>query len=238
MFKNSLIFDIVNLINVCFDLFIMVKYARQIKKTIKQSLPFLLVAGIGELIAGVMLGLLLNKYTMPTGVNYTPLIPGVLVILPSLMNLRGAISSTFAARLGSAYHLGLMKRGEFFSRTVKEGIKGSFVLAFISSVAVAFFAYFASKVLGTSIVVTISGAQVDITLGFFLFIAVVSSLTSALILAVFTVILIRYSIKKKLDPDNVTIPLITTLGDILLVFIVYIMTFGFAWVAKTFVGGF
>ncbi|MCD4740753.1 magnesium transporter [archaeon] len=198
----------------------MVKHLREIKRIVKQSVPFLLIAGVGELAAGVMLGMLLNRYTSTNlliQVDYTPFIPGVLVILPSLMNLRGAISSTFAARLGSAHHLGLMRKKNLFNKTVVEGIKSSFVLALISSTVVAMFAYVASQALG-----------IKATLGFFLFVAITSSLVSALLLGIFTAVLIRYSIKKHLDPDNITIPLITTIGDLLLVLIVYILTVGYS----------
>jgi mgtE-like transporter len=185
----------------------MAKPFREIKRITRQSLPFLLISGAGELAAGVVLSIMLRSPHM---------VPGVLVLLPSLMNLRGAISSTFAARLGSAYHLGLMRRGKFFNRTVKESMKSSFVLAFISSVVLAVLAYFISRAFGFAV-----------SLVFFLFRAVVASLLSALILSIVTVFITRYSIKKKMDPDNVTIPVITTVGDIFLIILVGFLMLAF-----------
>lgn len=180
----------------------------EFKEITKQSLPFLFIAGIGELFAGLLLSTLINS----SEPRYMNLIPGMLLLLPALMNLRGAISSSFAARLGSAYHLGLLKGG-VFNDVFKEGLKGSLVLALVSSVSVSIFAFIAA---------TLSKIQ-NPSLPFFLFIAVSSSLLSAVVLGFVTSFLTTFSVKKNLDPDNFIIPVITTVGDIFLVSMAYLL---------------
>lgn len=173
-------------------------------ETIRQALPFIILSGLGEIVAG----LIMSGY-----LEYIELVPGVLVLLPSLMNLRGAISSSLAARLGSAYHLGMIgKRCTLFNAEVKQNIFATLALALIISFTSAVFSF----------VVTIAVGLAHISLAYFLFISMSSSIVASLLLSVATFYFIKYSIRKGIDPDNVTIPVITTAGDIVMVLIVYI----------------
>ena len=68
-------------------------YHESLKKIFLQALPFLLLSGVGELFAGVVLQNFLK---------FIELFPGILVLLPALINLKCAIASSLAARLGTA----------------------------------------------------------------------------------------------------------------------------------------
>lgn len=177
---------------------------KSVKKILKQALPFLFIAGIGELLAGIVL----RQY-----LNYIELVPGIFVLLPALMNLRGAVSSSMAARLGSAYHLGLIKGRRWFQPEIRENFYGAILLALLVSIASSVFAYFVCVAFGLK----------HISLYQFVLIATAASIVSALFFGFVNIMTVRLSIKERLDPDNVTIPLLTAFGDIFTVFLVYML---------------
>ena len=74
----------------------------EIKATsiIKQTLPMLVLMGLG----GTLAGLLLNAAR-----NSLDLFPGLLVLVPAMQNLRGSISGSLASRLSTALHQGTVK---------------------------------------------------------------------------------------------------------------------------------
>lgn len=184
------------------------------RKTLKQAAPFLLLAGLGELLAG----LLLKNY-----LNFIELAPGILVLLPALMNLKGAVQSALASRLGSAYHLGLIKpKSGFKNETIRQNLFAAIALTLMASTASAFFAYFACIFFGLKHIPLLS----------FILIALTASVIGAVTLSLTTVFLTIHSIKKKLDPDNVTIPSLTTIGDIFMVLLVYVIMVLFVGVIK------
>jgi mgtE-like transporter len=133
-------------------------------KVFKETLPVVLGATIGELIAGLVLGGMKESLA---------LLPGLIVLIPAVLDLRGCISSALGSRLGSALHLGLVGWDKGMNTELKANIQASLFLSFAS---------------GTLAATT----QVTIT--------IVVSFTS-------------YG--KGIDPDNVTIPAMATIGDIL-----------------------
>ncbi len=175
------------------------------KAILVQATPFLLLSGLGELLAGWVLQ------------NYLLLIrfaPGLLVLLPALMDLRGAIQSTLAARLGSAYHLGLIKqRSSLKNVTIRQNLAASFGLTMIVSVAAGVFAYLACEFFGLA----------RMPLHSFVIISLTASMLVMLLLSATTLALTFYSIKRKMDPDNVTIPALTTIGDLMMVIAIYLV---------------
>jgi len=67
------------------------------KDLFKQSLPLLILCGIGGLFTGNILAIMSPLFQS---------IPGLFIIVPGVIALRGNISTAFGSRLGSAYHLG------------------------------------------------------------------------------------------------------------------------------------
>ena len=75
-------------------------YIVNINKTLRESLPALLLSGFLSLFAGYFMTFLIEKLEK---------FPGLFVLIVPIVGLRGAASSSFASRLNSAYHLGLIK---------------------------------------------------------------------------------------------------------------------------------
>jgi mgtE-like transporter len=166
-----------------------------------QGLPFLALAALIELGGG----LLLRDY-----LNFIELVPGVLILLPALTNLRGAVSGAMAARLGTAHTLGLVTatRG---TPEVWENVKASLALALIASVASGLFAFAVAGALGLRAV----------GLPALLALSVGAGLVGSAVMTAFTVWAVRVSLRHRLDPDNVTIPLLTAVGDVVMIASLY-----------------
>ena len=63
-----------------------------------QSLPILLITSIGEVVAGVVLG----KMSVALAV-----IPGLIVLIPAIMDLRGNIGTALGSRVSTMLHLAM-----------------------------------------------------------------------------------------------------------------------------------
>ena len=164
------------------------------KEMVKQSLPLLIFCGIGGIIAGS---------TLSGMVEFFQKIPGLIVIIPSVIALRGDISTALGSRLGSAYHLGVIDADNLWNEELKQNIFGSLTLSFLISLIIGVLAYL------TSILVGIHPNLLQLIL-----IVVLAGFISALILTIITIGIIYLVFKRGYDPDNITGPALATFGDI------------------------
>ncbi len=149
----------------------------------------------GGLLAGTMLAIWTDKIL---------LIPGMLILLPGFLELRGNINGSLAARLGSGLFLGFIKPGKIRkSRIIRGNLTASFSLALIISfilglVAFGFnmliFKIYFPKIILIPFLAGIIANMVEIPLTLF-----------------FTF----YLFKKGHDPDNIMGPFVSTTGDII-----------------------
>lgn len=173
------------------------------KKVIVESVPVLLLCGLGGALTGYILG------------NMTPvlrLLPGLIAFVPAIIGMRGNISSTMGSRLGSAVHLGLIEEG-FTSEFVKENLKGSLSLSFFVSLLLPVFFLLTSILFSFEVTTTIFLILLSISVS--------TSITSGLLLSSFTFFIVISAVKAGIDPDNITGPLLTTVGDVLTLLILF-----------------
>jgi len=175
-------------------------------RILKESSPVLVLCIIGELFAGLVLA---------GGGELIAMIPGLLVLFPAVLSLRGNISSSLGSRLGSAIHLGLIDTKvswlTFKGPTVKENIAASTVLNIIMSFILGVLAY----------IVSIS-AGLDANMFVLVFVSLLAGLLSGIFLTFLTLFLAVYTASKGLDPDNVLTPSVATIGDIFTVLFLFI----------------
>ena len=174
-----------------------------ITSIVKEALPFELVAVIGGIIAGVVLASMTDQLE---------LIPGLLVIIPGIMGLRGNISSTLGSRLGSAIHMGLITKIDYRNKELLNCILGSMVLTVIISVFLGFLGHYVSVFLGFGSAGLASLVLISLLSGFF----------SGLILTFITVYLSIGVFRYGFDPDNIITPMVATLGDVLAVVMIFV----------------
>ena len=170
------------------------------KEMVKQSLPLLIVCGIGAIIAGNTFSGMKNLL-QPDSSNF---IPGLIVVVPAIIALRGNISTAFGSRLGSAYHLGVIDANNMWNEELKQNIIGSLLLNFLMTIIIGILAYVTSLLFNV---------QPDPLL--LILIVVIAGVISGLILTLLTIIIIYIVFRRGYDPDNITGPALATFGDII-----------------------
>ena len=165
------------------------------KSIIKESLIALLICAIGDLCAGVILG----KMTF-----FLETFPGLLVIIPGAIGMRGNIFGSFASRLSTNLHIGIISPKFEFSEQINYNIFSSFVLTLVLSLFLAIIA----KVLCLLL------RQPSMDLIDFILISVIAGVISNLIMLPITMLVSFKSFEHGWDPDNITSPIIAAFGDL------------------------
>ena len=105
------------------------------KEMVKQSLPLIVFCGLGAIIAGSTLSVMTDLLEE---------IPGLIVVIPAIIAMRGNISTAFGSRLGSAYHLGIIDAENLWNEELKQNIIGSLILSFLVAIIIGILAYVTS----------------------------------------------------------------------------------------------
>ena len=164
------------------------------KEMVKQSLPLIILCGMGAIVAGSTLGVMIDLLRE---------IPGLIVVIPAIIAMRGNISTAFGSRLGSAYHLGIIDAENIWNEELKQNILGSLVLSFFVTTIIGILAYF------SSILLNVYPDPFKL-----ISIVIVAGIISGLILNMMTIGIIYLVFKRGYDPDNITGPALATFGDI------------------------
>ena len=165
-----------------------------LKATLREALTIAIISLYGGLYAGFLLSDLRDAIVI---------IPGILILIPAILAMRGNISMALGARLGSAIHMGLISRIER-NPELTNNIAVSILLSLSLSIFLGVLGYLLTTMLGYTEVSPLS----------FIFIAVFSGVMSGLVLSVLTVVIALAAFRFGMDPDNVTSPLIGTLGEV------------------------
>jgi len=172
------------------------------KEMLKQSLPLLIFCGLGGIVAGSTLGVMTDLLES---------IPGLIVVIPAIIALRGNINTAFGSRLGSAYHLGVIDAENMWNNELKQNIIGSLVLSFLISIIIGILVY------GT----TILFFDVNPDPLKLISIVLLAGVISAIILTLMTIVIIFIVFNRGYDPDNITGPALATFGDIVTMFCIF-----------------
>jgi mgtE-like transporter len=165
------------------------------KEMVKQSLPLIVFCGLGAIVAGSTLGLMTDLIRE---------IPGLIVVIPSIIAMRGNISTAFGSRLGSAYHLGIIDVDNLWNDELKQNIIGSLVLSILVAIIIGILAYV------SSIILHVYPNPVKL-----ISIVLIAGIISGLILTSMTIGIIYLVFTRGYDPDNITGPALATFGDII-----------------------
>lgn len=149
---------------------------------------------VGGLIAGTFLAVYIDKLM---------LLPGLLILLPGFLEMRGNISGTLSARISSGLFLGVIQPSKVKTRIIKGNLLASFFLAIFVSLILGLLAFgFNYIVMGTInykiiLLPIIAGA--------------LANLIEVPLALMFTFMLF----KKGHDPNNIIGPILTSSGDII-----------------------
>lgn len=176
---------------------------RVISDILLQATPVVILTSIGELFAGGILGKMHERLD---------LIPGLIILVPAIMGLRGNIGTALASRISSSLHLGLVSKRFTFSKFNVSNIGAGFLLSLAVSVVIGLTARLACQIFGLP----------SIPLVNLLLIAMLASTMASLVLIPFTVTLTYFAFSRNLDPDNIVAPTIGMIGDVVTVAVVFI----------------
>ncbi len=166
-------------------------------KMIRESFIALLLALIADSFAGILLNHSIGVFNA---------IPGLLMILPALLDMRGNIYGAQISRLSSKLHLGEIKNMK--DEKVKINIISAIALAFTVSYIMILLTSGVFYITKGVIIPVIIILTIILTNHFF---------TSSILTPVSAYIAVK-SYEKKWNPDNIGVPLISAIGDFMVVF--------------------
>ncbi len=174
----------------------------------------LLISSGGDLLAGLTLGSI-------TGTLES--LPGLLVLVPAAIGMRGNIFGALGSRLGTSIHAGTFHLSRRRETLVGQNLAASISLSLSISLALA--------VLAKTIAVGF-GLQNTISLGDFIVIAVVGGIISSVVVLALTVVVANLSANRGWDLDNVSAPIVTAAGDMVTLPSLFLATYlvGLQWV--------
>ncbi|HIG24401.1 MAG TPA: hypothetical protein EYG34_09225 [Acidimicrobiia bacterium] len=135
-------------------------------------------------------------------------LPGLLMLIPGAIALRGNIFGAMGSRLGTSVHTGTFRLNFRRDGVVGQNLLAAVVLSFALSVALA--------VMGRG-VANIFGVAPTLSLADFIVVSTVGGVLASVLVGVVTVALVAGSVRFGWDLDNVTSPLVTALGDLITV---------------------
>ena len=172
-------------------------------KDFKQIFPTQIISITGGLLAGSLLAIALDKIY---------LIPGFFIIVPGLLDMRGSISGSLAARLSAGLHLGVIKPNKIVNRVAIGNAKAAFLQTIIISLLIGLIAYVMTYFLFNSNYPKL------------ILISLLASVIANTIEVPMTILLTFWLFKRGFDPNNIMGPYVSTSGDIITILSLLIVT--------------
>lgn len=174
---------------------------------IRQAFGALLISSGGDLLAGLTLASIddaLHK------------LPGLIVLIPAAIGMRGNIFGALGSRLGTAIHTGTFRLSARKETEVGQNLYASAALTLGVSLALAFLAKGVAEIFTEA---------PTISLADFMVISVLGGVLSSVVVVVLTLFVANLSTRRGWDMDNVAAPLVTAAGDVVTLPALYVATF-------------
>jgi mgtE-like transporter len=166
-------------------------------EVLRQSLVSLTLNSSTSLVAGAVLGAITDTFQR---------FPGLLVLVPAAIGLRGNVFSALGNRLSTAIHLGNFRLSMRRQTLMGQNVAASMVLTLMLSLLLAVVAKTVSVALGVMNTISI----LDLAL-----VSIVGGAIASVVVLVATIALAAGSVRYGWDLDNLIAPLVSTLGDVL-----------------------
>lgn len=161
----------------------------------------------GDLLAGLTLGSITGTLEA---------LPGLLVLVPAAIGMRGNIFGALGSRLGTSIHAGTFRLSRRRDTLVGQNLGASMVLSLSISLVLAILAKAIS--VGFGLDDTISVAD-------FMVISVVGGMLSSVVVLGITVGVAALSARRNWDLDNVAAPIVTAAGDMVTLPALFVATY-------------
>jgi mgtE-like transporter len=170
-------------------------YWRSERRTLRQGSVALVLSTCAGFVAGLVLGSITGTLEK---------LPGLLVLIPASVGMRGTIFGSMGARFGTGVAAGIfeptLRRGSLLARNVVVGILSALLTSF----------YLAGL---AKLVASAFAEEVVISFWDLVTISVVGGVLASLIALVFTVGIAVMSFRRGWDLDAVSTPMVTAIGD-------------------------
>jgi mgtE-like transporter len=167
----------------------------------------LLLSSGGDLLAGLTLGSITGTLEQ---------LPGLLVLVPAAIGMRGNVFGALGSRLGTAIHSGTFTLSRRRDTLVGQNIAASLVLSLATSLALAFLA---------KVVAIAFGLPDSISVADFVVISVIGGILSSVVVLAITVGVAGMSARRGWDLDNVSAPIVTAAGDMVTLPTLFLATY-------------
>ncbi|MGH9025917.1 MAG: magnesium transporter [Acidimicrobiia bacterium] len=167
----------------------------------------LLVSAVASLVAGLTLGSITGTLEE---------LPGLLVLVPAAIGMRGNIFGALGSRLGTAIHTGTFGGARRRDTPVGQSLAAAMLLSISVSLLLAVVAKIVA--VGFGLTNTISVAD-------FAVISVVGGVLSSIVVLLITLGVATLSVRQDWDFDNVASPIVTTSGDMVTLPSLFLATF-------------
>ncbi len=155
----------------------------------------LLISSGGDLVTGV---------TFATISNTLALLPGLVVLIPAAIGMRGNVFGGLGSRLGTMIHTGTFR----ISGRVDTEVGQNMSAAILSSLSTAALLAVLAKLMCEMLV-----GGTSISIADFMVVSVVGAILSSIVVLVLTVAVAGFCARRDLDLDNVAAPIVTAAGD-------------------------
>src|SRR3954447_6865965 len=155
----------------------------------------LLISSFGDLVAGVTLGKLSHTLEM---------LPGLFVLIPAAIGMRGNVFGALGSRLGTLIHTGDFRLSRRVATPVGQNIAVALLLSISMSAALAFLA----KAILIAVAVPNAISVADL-----LVVSMTGGILSSIVVLGITVTVATLSARRGWDLDNVAAPIVTAAGD-------------------------
>lgn len=181
-------------------------YWRSEKRTLRQGFVALLLGTLTALVAGVTLASITGTLQK---------LPGLLILVPAVLGMRGTIYGAMGARLGTSIHTGLFEVTRRREGVLAQNVFVAVVTGLSSSLYLAGLAKVSALAFGLD----------SISFFSFVTIAVVGGVLDSAIILLLTVGLSVLSYRRGYDLDAVSTPMVTAAADMTTVPLLYVATF-------------
>lgn len=162
-------------------------------RNFKEIFSSQIVSQIGGLIAGTIIAGYKDELL---------LLPGMLILLPGFLEMRGNISGSLASRISSGLFLGVIHKEKINNKIIRGNMLASFILSLFVSASLGILAFLLNYFVFNSHNLKI------------ILLPILAGILATIIevpLAIWTTF---YLFRKKHDPNNIMGPFVTSTGDI------------------------
>jgi mgtE-like transporter len=182
-------------------------YWRAEQRTLRQGFVALVISTLASFVAGLTLSHITDTLEA---------LPGLLVLIPAAVGMRGTIFGAIGARLGTSTHAGLFEPNLRYGGVLQQNVEVAWITTLTSSLWLAALARMAS---------TIVDPRATISIWDFVTISVVGGALGSIFILLITVGLSVVSYRRGWDLDAVGTPIVTALGDMTTLPFLFVATF-------------